>query len=153
FDEIYQQETTEQFKPSSKKLKSEEISAGIFVNNFIRLLVACDFCGKYCCIYSKTILNDIEIEAIIQHFDIIIYSCGSFANTLYICLNLTCNSPIEHNYYSCRLKDVDLCFWCGSEDELLEIPSEMQENWKSIYPLCALCQIEGKSWETRSPKS
>lgn len=125
------------------------------------MLIACDFCGKYRCIYSKTILNDIEMEAIIQHFDNIIYSCGSpivsddhfLANTLYIRLNLTCNSPIEHNYYSCRLKDVDLCFWCGSEDELLEIPSEMQENWKSIYPLCALCKIEGKNWEARSPKS
>ncbi|CAG8659807.1 11230_t:CDS:2, partial [Scutellospora calospora] len=122
FDEIYQHETSEQFKPSNTKFKSKEI--------------ACDFCGKYRCIYSKTILNEIETLAITQYLEDIIYSCGSpivsddhfLANTLHIRLNLTYNSPIEHNYYSCRLKDVDLCYWCGAEDELLKIPSEIQDN-------------------------
>ncbi|CAG8744899.1 4245_t:CDS:1, partial [Racocetra fulgida] len=51
------------------------------------------------------------------------------------------------------LKDVDLCFWCGSEDELLEIPSDMQENLKTVYPLCVSCQIEDKHWKARSSKA
>ncbi|CAG8531248.1 7599_t:CDS:2 [Dentiscutata erythropus] len=39
FDKIFQQETIKQFKP----------------------FIAYNFCGKYYCLYFKTILNDIEI--------------------------------------------------------------------------------------------
>ncbi|CAG8795366.1 23722_t:CDS:1, partial [Racocetra persica] len=156
FDEIYQHETSEQFKSSNAKFKSEESSISIFINNFIRLLVACDFCKKYHCIYSKTILNKIEIQAITQHLENIIYSCGFpivsddhfLANTLHIQLNLICNSPIEYNYYSCRLKDIDLYYWCGVEDELLKILSDIPDNWKTIYPLCESCYNEEKTWKT-----
>ncbi|CAG8509877.1 10527_t:CDS:2 [Cetraspora pellucida] len=134
FDIIYQQQTSEKFHPSYSKLQLEEHKPGIFVNNLIRLLVACNFCRKYQYIYSKFALNDNEIEFIIQHLENILYSCGLpivsdnnlLSDSFHICLNLTCNSPIEHNYYSCQLKDVDLCYWCSTKTDLLEIPNDLQ---------------------------
>lgn len=138
---------------------NEESQAGIFINTKIRLLICCDFCGKYRCIYSDTTLSEENSQIVIQYFESISYSCGSpvlpenhpLFNQLHIHQNITCDSPIERNYYSSRLKDVDLCYWCGAEDGILYPSDELKTQFKTIYPLCALCYSNGREWSTRAP--
>ncbi|CAG8495972.1 23_t:CDS:2 [Racocetra fulgida] len=83
------------------------------------------------------IATDIEIE--------------QFFEQLHIRQNLTCNSPIERNYYSCRIKDVDLCYWCGADDGILEPSENLKSQFKTIYPLCISCEASGHEWSTRAP--
>ncbi|CAG8615100.1 11636_t:CDS:2, partial [Dentiscutata heterogama] len=137
FLELYGQNTNEQFHLSYSKVLSNEqnsdLNTGRFVNNLI------------------------QMDLLTIHLENISYSCGSpifyeehtLANRIYIDHNLTCDLPIERNYYSCRLKDVDLCYWCGTEDGLLEIPIDF---FKNIYPLCYSCQENGYKWSTCAPK-
>ncbi|CAG8755873.1 7473_t:CDS:2, partial [Dentiscutata heterogama] len=53
----------------STKTTNEESQTGIFINTKIRLLICCDFCGKYRCIYSNTALDEENSKKIIQYFE------------------------------------------------------------------------------------
>ncbi|CAG8812775.1 16221_t:CDS:2, partial [Racocetra persica] len=74
--------------------------------------------------YRDTFLNKNDTETIIQYLENISYSCGSpllpdeylLSNQLYIRQDITCDLPIEQNYYSCHIKDVDLYYWFRAED-------------------------------------
>ncbi|CAG8543266.1 5440_t:CDS:1, partial [Gigaspora rosea] len=45
-------------------------------------------------------------------------------------LNLTCDSPIEATYFSCRLKKFDVCYWCGESESLIELLDILKMNRK-----------------------
>ncbi|CAG8648523.1 3681_t:CDS:1, partial [Scutellospora calospora] len=81
FLELYGQKTNEQFHLSySKVLLNEQnnnSNTGLFVNNFISMLVECDFCEKYQCLYSQTLLNDQEIDLLTTYLENTSYSCSS----------------------------------------------------------------------------
>ncbi|CAG8729726.1 17951_t:CDS:2, partial [Cetraspora pellucida] len=159
FDDVYGQLTSERYQLIEQKVANEESQSGIYINTKIQLLVCCDFCGKYRCIYSDTCLNENESEATVQYLENISYSCGSpilpdghpLFEQLNICQNLTCDSPIERNYYSCHIKDVDLCYWCGAEDDIIEPSEDLKSKFKTIYPLCISCEANGHEWSTRAP--
>ncbi|CAG8825999.1 9685_t:CDS:1, partial [Gigaspora margarita] len=59
-------------------------------------------------------------------------------------------SPIEQNYYSCRIKDIDLCYWCGVEDDIIEPSEDLKSKFKTIYPLCISYEANGCEWSTRA---
>ncbi|CAG8594984.1 14333_t:CDS:2, partial [Racocetra fulgida] len=161
FDELYGQSTSEEYRLLQQKINHEESEShtGRFINTKIRLLVCCDFCGKYRCIYSDISLNKNDTETIIQYLENISYSCRSpllpdehlLSNQLYICQDITCDLPIERNYYSCRIKDVNLCYWCRAEDGILDPSNELKSQFKFIYPLCISCNANGREWSTRAP--
>ncbi|CAG8749848.1 30361_t:CDS:1, partial [Racocetra persica] len=63
----------------------------------------------------------------------------------------SCDLPIERNYYSCWLKEVDLCYWCGAKDGIIEPSNELKSQFKIFYPLCISCHTNGREWFTRAP--
>ena len=65
---------------------------------------------------------------------------------------LTCDSPIEAGYYSCRLQKDQLCYYCGSVNFLVDIDDSLLENYQSVYPLCSNCEIGGHKFYTRGKK-
>ncbi|CAG8649574.1 9104_t:CDS:2, partial [Dentiscutata heterogama] len=159
FNSVYGHLTNERYQLSQQEVTNKEFQTGIFVNNKIQLLVCCDFCGKYRYIYCNTCLNEDDSTMIIQYLENISYSCGSpilpdkypLFDQLYIHQNLTCNLPIEQNYYSCHIKDVDLCYWCEAEDNIIDPSEELKSQFKTIYPLCISCEANGCEWSTRAP--
>ncbi|CAG8783161.1 5573_t:CDS:2, partial [Racocetra persica] len=159
FDDIFGQLTSEKYRLTEQKVVNKESQAGVYVNTKIWLLVCCDFCGKYRCIYSDTCLSEDNLEMIAQYLENISYSCGSpifpddhlLFEQLHIRQNLTCDSPIERNYYSCCIKDVDLCYWCGAEDGIIEPSEDLKSQFKTIYPLCISCEANDRKWSTHAP--
>ncbi|CAG8819018.1 10201_t:CDS:1, partial [Gigaspora margarita] len=73
-------------------------------------------------------------------------TCGSqllpedheLSKYLSVRLNITCDPPIESTYFSCHLKKLDICYWCGESEDLIEPSDELTAEWKTIYPLCIL---------------
>ncbi|CAG8461193.1 11025_t:CDS:2 [Racocetra fulgida] len=92
--------------------------------------------------------------------DSLCYTCGSqllpedheLSKYLSVRLNITCDSPIESTYFSCRIKKLDICYWCGESEDLVEPSDKLKAEWKTIYPLCAFCKENGKTWYKRAQK-
>ncbi|CAG8729741.1 12691_t:CDS:2, partial [Ambispora leptoticha] len=132
FDELYGQLTSEKYRLLHQEILNEE---------------------------SQVALGEEDSQTVVQYFENISYSCGSpilpdshpLFNQLHIHQNITCDSPIERNYYSSRLKDVDLCYWCGAEDGIIDPSDELKSEFKTIYPLCASCYANGHEWSTCAP--
>ena len=66
---------------------------------------------------------------------------------------LTCASPLETNYYSCKLSLPPLCYHCGSTSgaQLADLTDEL-EKFSQVRPLCLHCKGKGLKPATRAPK-
>ena len=97
-----------------------------FVNNRARKVIWCCECGKPRLLYSKQYLTDDEnraLELAIENFD---YSCGGpfiktghhLEKTIFVRLNINCNTKISAQYYNMGSK-IDgfkmICFNCLEE--------------------------------------
>ncbi|RIB30489.1 hypothetical protein C2G38_2152406 [Gigaspora rosea] len=69
-----------------------------------------------------------------------------FQTTLDGLYYITCDSPIESTYFSWHLKKLDICYWCRESENLIEPSDKLKAEWKKIYPLCAFCKKNGKTW-------
>ncbi|CAG8623197.1 14000_t:CDS:2, partial [Racocetra fulgida] len=98
FLELYGQKTTEQFRPSNSKVllneQNNDTNTRHFVNNLIHMLVECDFCGKYRCIYSQTLLDDQEMDLLTTYLEDISYKLKDNFKNIYP----LCNSCQENGY-------------------------------------------------------
>ena len=63
-------------------------------------------------------------------------------NTVFVKVNLTCESQIEQVYYTSKIAHKDICIFCG-EDDLAEKPENMVQEWAFVYA------ISGKKWERK----
>ncbi|RIB15445.1 hypothetical protein C2G38_2192330 [Gigaspora rosea] len=71
-------------------------------------------------------------------------------NILFVRERISCSSPIETNYYACEHGDkVQLCYWCGTENDLSELPNSLTSHYKIVYPCCNACKELGKDHFTR----
>ena len=62
---------------------------------------------------------------------------------------ISCESPIELAYYSSRKNNPSICYWCGYDQKLLEVPTYMTSKYKFVFPLCSICQSKGKEFFAR----
>ena len=115
------------FSPSSQAAKNTNV------------VVQCDECGKWRCIYSKLKLKKytaVKLNRFNQEF---VYSCGTVLHeqcsniiaNVFVKVNLTCNSPIEIPFYSAC--NDPICFYCGCEEE------NSLEKEDAKYPICKIC--------------
>ncbi|POG73949.1 hypothetical protein GLOIN_2v1874019 [Rhizophagus irregularis DAOM 181602=DAOM 197198] len=86
-----------------------------------------------------------------------IYTCGSpivpenhpLYNKVFVRMNLACDSPIEQTYYSCRIEHSQVCYYCGEEDNLINPSPEVLSRFRTVYPLCEVCQKNGVTFFTK----
>ncbi|CAG8441922.1 12579_t:CDS:2 [Dentiscutata heterogama] len=70
-------------------------------------------------------------------------------NILFVHKHISCNSPIETNYYACEHGDrIQLCYWCGTEDGLSNLPKLLTDQYKIVYPCCNTCKELEKNYFT-----
>jgi hypothetical protein len=90
--------------------------------------------------------------------DNIVYNCGSpiipeehsLFSKVFIRQKITCRSPIESCYFSCkRISTTIICFYCGEKDDLLVPEEELKNKYQTIYPFCKMCKTKGHEWPTR----
>ena len=138
-----------------------DIPKGIFNYTKIRTFVLCHFCGKTRCLYSITALTSEQKDQIKIYIDQARFTCGErlfpqdhhpFGNILFTKQALTCDSPVEVGYYSSRLQKDQLCYYCRSEEFLIDINDNLLENYQSVYPLCSNCEISGHKVHTWDKK-
>jgi len=136
FDLVYGTEIQEQL-PSSIQSTKEEIPTRVINNNHIHQFVYCKLCNKPCCIYSKYTLDEEEKIDLQLLIDNIVYNCGSplipeehvFFDKVFIKQKITCRSPVEACYFSCkRIPTTIICFYCGEKDGLLVPEEELSNN-------------------------
>ena len=115
-------------------------------------------CFKPRCIYSeakltlkeKEILTDLERD----------FTCGSilfpplspYHSTIIVRTNITCQNPIEAQYYSCRLVNFPpVCSHCGAPEEALvedQLVRDLKQRKQIVRPICFLCRADGKAPHT-----
>ncbi|CAG8696300.1 14382_t:CDS:2, partial [Funneliformis mosseae] len=77
------------------------------------------------------ILEQKDLEILFEQYD---YTCGSkllseshsFYNTVFVKVNLTCESQIKQLYYSSKVAHKDICIFC-EEDDLAEKPENLEQ--------------------------
>ncbi|CAG8728580.1 17865_t:CDS:1, partial [Funneliformis caledonium] len=140
-------ETTEEFRPTYMQLQAnaELIPKSILVGGKIRDYISCEYCQKRRYIYSNKVLNDKEQYDYQQALESYSYSCDTpiFPNdhylkeTVFVCIQINCNSPIEILYYSSRKSENYLiCYYCEEKEDLITLSQSLKERFKQIYPLC-----------------
>ena len=85
------------------------------------------------------------------------YTCGSpivpedhsLYNKVFVRMNLTCDLPIEQVYYSCKVEHLQICYYCGKENNLVKPSHEILSRFQTVYPLCEVCQEKGKDFFTK----
>ncbi|CAG8791451.1 20834_t:CDS:1, partial [Gigaspora rosea] len=160
FNSIYGTETNESYCPSLllNQEEQERGSNGLYTYKKSRGWVECTACGKWRCLYSQYLLSEeeeLQWQTALQNN---LYTCGGpilaedhpLYNILFVREHISCNSPIETNYYACENGDkTQLCYWCGTEDDLSDIPSSLTGQYKIVYPCCNTCKELGKDYFTR----
>lgn len=171
FEELYGQETTEEYRPSLKeKKKSNENHSEMGFRpsaqncKNVGILIQCGECDKWRVIYSKSKLSSQENDELTRFIDGIQYTCGdtfyNLANSIQnsndtndslkklfsivkVNNTLTCNSLMEVPYYSSGLFNKEiLCFNCGIE-------CEEQHNYDDYFPYCEDCNISVENKKRR----
>jgi hypothetical protein len=133
---------------------AERAPAAVLTNTNVRNIIQCFQCGKFRCLYSEkalTAMQKSQFQHIINDWD---YSCGSplapedhaLYNILFAREKISCESPIELAYYSSRKNHTPVCYWCGYDQELVDIPTHMTSKYKFVFPLCNICQTAGKDF-------
>ncbi|CAB4484550.1 unnamed protein product [Rhizophagus irregularis] len=153
FEELYGQETSEEYRPSLKYKKNSNNEMGFKPSaqccKNVGTLIQCGECDKWRVIYSKSKLALQESEELARFLDEIQYTDGDsfydiasndtndsmkkLFSIVKVNNTLTCNSPIEIPYYSSRLFKEVLCFNCGVECE------EHNTNHGEYFPYCEDC--------------
>ncbi|CAG8577073.1 6206_t:CDS:10 [Gigaspora margarita] len=160
FEYVYGTKTTEEYRPSyiQSQTKSKSILKYILIAKKIRDYIKCENCQKCHCVYSNKSLTDDEQYAYQQALESYSYSCGApifpddyyLKETIFVCTQINCDSPVEILYYlSCKIGNYSICYYCGNNNDLI-IPSQsLKEHFKQIYPLCKICQENGKNFYTK----
>ena len=95
-----------------------------------------------------------DLQLAIQTWD---YTCGApifpidhpLYNIIFIREKISCQSPMELAYYSCRKVKPERCYWCGSEEDLQVKPQNLIDSYQLVYPLCSNCYDEGNDFYYR----
>ena len=123
--------------------------------------VCCHECNHRRCIYSNKVLTTAE-KSLLQVAKEILYSCGmQFATSgllseiVTVREGISCQSPMEAQYYSATLaKFPDVCYQCGKDEPLHESPeiAELKQQFAVVRPICTFCVQKGEQPKTSHPK-
>lgn len=160
---MYGKPTTENFRPSliNTKSKAEPAPSNILISAKIRDYVKCNSCGKTRCLYSDSRLTEQEKQDLNLALQTYTYSCGSpifpddhsLAQKIFVRIQISCDSPIELLYYSSKkVGNIQICYWCGADNDFITPPQSLQEMFKLVYPLCSICYENGQSFYKRLEK-
>ena len=164
FDAVYGQTLSEEDRPSlsqtilSEGSKIDKERKDILVSAKVRGTIVCSECYKPRCIYSKARLSKSESVKLLQVQDSRLYTCGSslfvsgssLADSVVVKEALTCNSPMESQYYSAVLVKFELvCYYCGLGGEGSLVEDEeivaLKKSYAFVAPICFLCRSDGKT--------
>ncbi len=159
FNSLYGHNTTERDLPSKKDRHTcQELAPdGMLVATRVRDFAFCIYCSKLRCIFSQYMLKESDSDALQIAMETFAYTCGSpivpedhpLYNKVFVRMNLTCSSPIEQIYYSCKVEHSQICYYCGEDDDLIEPSQEILSKFQIVYPLCKVCQEGGKDYFTK----
>ena len=122
-------------------------------------------CLKQHCIYSPCKLSHSELVQVTHVKETNLYTCGSslfppdsmVVYKIVIKEALTCNSPIEAQYYSAVLvKFPPICYNCGLHEESVvedEEIKELRDCYAVVAPICFLCRSDGKKPYCKTPSN
>ena len=97
----------------------------------IRDYIKCHSCSKIYCLYSDIWLTLEETESLQIAKELFDYSCSGpifpeghpLATKIWIHICILYDSPIEWLYYSSRKNgNVPICYYCGQDNNLINIP-------------------------------
>ena len=63
---------------------------------------------------------------------------------------IKCSYTLELQYFSSG-KYPNVCYWCGQNREFSLIPDNLKDKFRTMYPLCKLCEGNKKKCHTRFP--
>lgn len=122
-----------------------------------RSLVSCVECSKPRVIYSRHRLTERQQTSVVIGLSEYDYTCGSmllppenpmFKNIM-TRTDITCQSPVELQYYSSGLGLADLCAHCGFNSG--QVSTDLLKRYKTVLPLCDECKDSGKSVIVQRP--
>ena len=155
FSSVFGKPLSEENRPSLSQNFSSEGSRidkerkAILVSAKVRGAIVCSECYKPQCIYSKAKLSQSESTLVSQLKDSRLYVCGSslfatgstLADSVVVKEALTCNSPMEQQYYSAVLVNFEpVCYYCGLGGDGALVQDEVTELKKSyafVAPICS----------------
>ena|SRR5256885_4196812 len=113
----------------------------------------------YSCVYSDKVLNQDKIQDFKQSLDVYDYFCDIplfsddhyLTEILFVHVKISCDIPIEILYYSSqKLGNINVCYYCDTNSDFIELPSILRTKYKIIYSLYQGCQDKGKEFSTHS---
>lgn len=122
-----------------------------------RSLVSCVESSKPRAIYLRHRFTERQQTSVAIGLSKYDYTCGSmllppenpmFKNIM-TRTDMTCQSPVELQYYSNGLGLADLCAHCGLNS--VQVSTDLLKRYKTVLPLCDECKDSGKSVIVQRP--
>lgn len=126
-----------------------EPDAHLCIAQNARAVVSCVECRKPRLVYSHHRLTDRQMMTIVLATSEYDYTCGGPllppSNAMYknvMCrTKISCNNPVEVQYYASGLGRLDICSFCTSEHCLVN--SDLKKKFKTVLPACRVCIENG----------
>ena len=137
----------------------------LFRNTKARSHIICQECLKPRVIFSACRLSEEQKVVVAQAVELHLYTCGSVLfpptsphhSTIVVRQALTCNDPVEAQYYSATLVSFPpVCYYCGMAEETLVNDDEFRElkqQYSVVRPICFMCKSQGKHPFTSHPNN
>ena len=133
FSEVYGKPLSDKDRPSrglyinSEAKEFDKNNKALLINSKVRCVITCQECRKSRCIFAAKKL-DLTAKKKIDDIDSLkVYTCGSFLfpqtssySSTVVRLSLTCQDPIEVQYYSSTIVAFpQVCYHCGAPEEMM----------------------------------
>lgn len=159
FDDIYGEDTVEVHRPGAAN-QENKTAKPYFTKEKVRDAVECVSCGKWRCVYSPTKPSRTTTNEFSQAVDSLMYSCGApilpeehpLASVFLVREAMSCNDPVERQYYSCNKFDL-ICCKCGITEPDSPLNEKMKNEFKVVNPVCRQCAEKGEKPIVSGPKS
>ena len=169
FSEVYGKPLSDKDRPSRGLFTNPEAkecdknNKALLINSKVRCVITCQECRKPRCVFAAKKLDILAKKRVDDVAGSKLYTCGSFlfppasgySLTIVARQCLTCQDPIEVQYYSSTMVAFpQVCYHCGAPEETLlndiEI-IELKKQFAIVRPICFLCRSSGKRPSTRQP--
>ena len=133
-----------------KNVKKDKNEAGFkFVASRVVAKIQCHQCNKTRCVFSLDRTFSAKDQ---RELEDVIYVCGMVLTgaKIYTSRLITCSSYIENAFYISSAGANHICVHCGHDEMDTEIRKELLRKFKTVYPSCLHCKVQGKEEITRN---